>query len=172
MAIHPGTRPVPLSGSPRRGRVAAGRSPEAGPGRSRRSGALLAVLMAAASLVAVHALSADPLPQAVEARDPSPSAEAGFAGAVQGLSPGGRSDVSAQPSEDRGPATAHTSALSGEEAVWVVGPGETLWSIARRVAPQEDPRRVVEAIRRLNGLHTAVLRIGQSLRLPPGLEAR
>jgi hypothetical protein len=47
----------------------------------------------------------------------------------------------------------------------VVGPGETLWSIAERVAPDRDPRTVVAGIQRLNGLSTADVRAGQTLQL-------
>jgi hypothetical protein len=45
----------------------------------------------------------------------------------------------------------------------VVAPGETLWSIAERVAPQRDPRTVVAGIRRLNDLPTADVHAGQTL---------
>ena len=48
----------------------------------------------------------------------------------------------------------------------VVAPGETLWQIARRVAPAHDPRVVVEAIRDLNDLGAAPLATGQHLVLP------
>jgi LysM domain len=47
----------------------------------------------------------------------------------------------------------------------VVAPGETLWSIAERVAPDRDPRTVVAGIQRLNDLPTAAVRAGQTLRL-------
>jgi hypothetical protein len=45
----------------------------------------------------------------------------------------------------------------------VVAPGETLWSIAERVAPHRDPRTVVAGIQRLNGLPTADVHVGQTL---------
>jgi LysM repeat protein len=47
----------------------------------------------------------------------------------------------------------------------VVEPGETLWSIAERVAPKRDPRPVVDQIRRLNDLPTTDVHPGQTLRL-------
>jgi LysM repeat protein len=50
-------------------------------------------------------------------------------------------------------------------AVVVVKPGDTLWEIARRVAPQRDPRDVVAELRRLNALPSADVRAGQQLRL-------
>lgn len=49
----------------------------------------------------------------------------------------------------------------------VVRDGDTLWQIARRYAePGADPRRLVEQIRAVNGLETAVLRPGQVLKVP------
>ena len=50
-------------------------------------------------------------------------------------------------------------------AVVVVKPGDTLWEIARRFAPQRDPRDVVAELRRLNALPSADVRAGQQLRL-------
>ncbi len=48
----------------------------------------------------------------------------------------------------------------------VVGPGDTLWGIARRAVPQADPRAVVQRIKAVNGLSSADLSVGQRLRLP------
>jgi len=47
----------------------------------------------------------------------------------------------------------------------VVAPGETLWSIAERVAPDRDPRGIVEQVRRLNGLPSGDVQAGQRLLL-------
>lgn len=47
-----------------------------------------------------------------------------------------------------------------------VMPGETLWSIAQDVAPDEDPRVVVEAISDVNRLSTSAVDTGQRLFLP------
>jgi len=47
-----------------------------------------------------------------------------------------------------------------------VEPGDTLWAVARRVAPDRDPRDVVAQIRRLNHLPSSVLQVGQELLLP------
>ena len=47
-----------------------------------------------------------------------------------------------------------------------VEPGDSLWSVARRVAPDNDPREVVEQIRRLNDLNSADIQVGQQLLLP------
>jgi hypothetical protein len=45
-------------------------------------------------------------------------------------------------------------------------PGDTLWAVAKRIAPGQDPRPVVDQIRRLNGLSGAELQAGQQLLLP------
>ena len=55
--------------------------------------------------------------------------------------------------------------LAGASTV-VVQPGDTLWSIARSVAPDEDPRAVVDAIVDLNGLDSVDLLPGAELQLP------
>ena len=47
-----------------------------------------------------------------------------------------------------------------------VQPGESLWTLARRIAPDNDPRDVVAQIRRLNDLTTSQLQPGQQLVLP------
>jgi LysM repeat protein len=49
----------------------------------------------------------------------------------------------------------------------VVREGETLWSLARRLEQGEDPRRLVDEIRKLNRLKGAVIVPGQELELPP-----
>lgn len=66
---------------------------------------------------------------------------------------------------------AGTSAPSSVESVvldasnsHVVAPGETLWSIARRVAPESDTRATVDALIAANG--SPVIRAGQTLVLP------
>ena len=48
----------------------------------------------------------------------------------------------------------------------VVRPGETLWSVANRIAPGQDPREVIGAIEDLNGLTSDQLQPGQLLLLP------
>jgi LysM repeat protein len=51
----------------------------------------------------------------------------------------------------------------------VVLPGETLWGIARQVAPGDDPRDTVARIVEFNSLPTTAVHAGQRLALPPGL---
>jgi hypothetical protein len=41
--------------------------------------------------------------------------------------------------------------------------GDTLWAIARRIAPGIDPRRVIAQIRRQNHLQASALSAGQEL---------
>ncbi len=48
----------------------------------------------------------------------------------------------------------------------VVQPGDTLWSIAKEVAPGGDVRKTVYEIRKLNGLSDAMIISGQVLVLP------
>lgn len=48
----------------------------------------------------------------------------------------------------------------------VVQPGQTLWGIAKEVAPQDDPRATIETIRRLNALPDAGIEAGQRIALP------
>lgn len=48
----------------------------------------------------------------------------------------------------------------------VVQAGDSLWSIAERVAPERDPREVVTAVRELNGLRSNLIQPGQVVLLP------
>jgi Tfp pilus assembly protein FimV len=47
-----------------------------------------------------------------------------------------------------------------------VRPGETLWSVAARIAPHSDPRLVVADIESRNHLDGVEVRAGQQLRVP------
>ena len=55
---------------------------------------------------------------------------------------------------------------SPAEEVVVVHAGETLWGIAREVAPGSDPRGVVRQIRQMNDLGTTPVVPGQSIVVP------
>ncbi|GAB3807941.1 hypothetical protein GCM10028798_33310 [Humibacter antri] len=44
--------------------------------------------------------------------------------------------------------------------------GESLWSIAQRVAPRDDPRDVVLAFVDLNGLSSSMVQAGERLAIP------
>lgn len=55
--------------------------------------------------------------------------------------------------------------LAGSTSV-VVQAGDTLWSIAGEIAPEEDRRAVVDALLDVNGLSSVDLTPGQVLELP------
>lgn len=48
----------------------------------------------------------------------------------------------------------------------MVVPGDSLWSIASKVAPTADPRVVIEEITALNALEGATLQVGDELAIP------
>jgi hypothetical protein len=48
----------------------------------------------------------------------------------------------------------------------VVQPGDTLWSIASEHYPSDDVRVRIDDIERLNGLHSPVIEVGKTLKLP------
>jgi hypothetical protein len=48
----------------------------------------------------------------------------------------------------------------------VVQPGESLWAVAKRVAPGHDPRAVIDQIAELNNLSSSGLQAGQVLVIP------
>src|SRR5437763_7266967 len=49
-----------------------------------------------------------------------------------------------------------------------VGAGETVWDIARRVAPRSEQRAVVERIRQLNQIVGSAVSPGQQVQVPDG----
>jgi len=51
-------------------------------------------------------------------------------------------------------------------STYLVREGDTLWSIARRVTPGEDPRPLVDAISAANGVEAGALVPGQTLLIP------
>lgn len=64
-------------------------------------------------------------------------------------------------------ADAETAVAEGPAtATVVVQPGESLWSIAQAVAPNQDPRSTITSIRDLNSLGTDTVVPGQSLVVP------
>ena len=64
-----------------------------------------------------------------------------------------------------GPGAAEAAPHTAPRTV-VVAEGESLWTIAERIAPHADPRTTVAAIERVNGLHDAQVAAGVVLRLP------
>jgi LysM repeat protein len=49
-----------------------------------------------------------------------------------------------------------------------VEPGDTLWSVALRVAPDRDPRAEIEDVIAINGLQDDTIHVGEVLRVPTG----
>lgn len=66
-------------------------------------------------------------------------------------------------SADAGTSPADQGRATG---VVVVQPGESLWQIARSIAPGVDPRETVSLIRSLNGLGDTTVVAGQSIVVP------
>lgn len=62
--------------------------------------------------------------------------------------------------------TADASSGPAVHRTVTVRPGETLWELAGRIAPQTDRRDTVAQIRQLNHLRSAMLLSGQQLQLP------
>ncbi len=60
------------------------------------------------------------------------------------------------------------SAVLADTAVTRVGAGETVWDVARRVAPRSDQRAVVQRIQQLNGIVGSAVTPGQQLLVPNG----
>jgi hypothetical protein len=53
-------------------------------------------------------------------------------------------------------------------ATTTVHPGESLWAVAKRVAPGQDPRGVIARLQDVNHLDGATVRAGQLLLIPRG----
>jgi Tfp pilus assembly protein FimV len=63
-------------------------------------------------------------------------------------------------------ASRDSGALSGSFTTVTVSAGDSLWSIAETVAPDSDPRDVVDAIVRLNALDGVTISAGERLAIP------
>jgi LysM repeat protein len=69
-------------------------------------------------------------------------------------------------------ASGDAGAPSGSFDTVTVLPGDSLWTIAKDVAPDSDPRDVIDEIVRLNALPSSVLDAGQSLAIPAAYSAQ
>lgn len=65
-----------------------------------------------------------------------------------------------------GLARAALSGATATDSTIVVQPGDTLWTIASARYPSDDVRTRVDDIERVNGLHSPVIEVGETLRLP------
>jgi hypothetical protein len=72
----------------------------------------------------------------------------------------------AQVGASSGPEAVDVGPLSATGDEYVVQPGDTLWSIALQIAPDSDPRAVVDRLRELNG--GPALEVGDRLDLDIG----
>lgn len=58
---------------------------------------------------------------------------------------------------------------TGVAETYTVLSGESMWDIAEYLAPDTDPRMVIDTLMRVNGLTTTAVQPGQQLVVPPGL---
>ncbi len=63
-------------------------------------------------------------------------------------------------------ASRDAGAPAGTFPTITVSAGESLWTIAEEVAPDRDPRDVVDELVRLNALDTVAVQVGQQLAIP------
>ena len=63
-------------------------------------------------------------------------------------------------------AEAGSGSASDAATTWVVQPGETLWSIAEKVAPGADPRETVARIESMNDLSGSAVVAGSEIYVP------
>lgn len=61
-----------------------------------------------------------------------------------------------------------TPAISGktECETYIVQPGDTLWEICEEKFPDEDPRKVIYEIKKINGMETSEIRAFQKIEIP------
>ena len=62
--------------------------------------------------------------------------------------------------------TDQMSSTSDHFITVIVGPGESLWSLAGQIAVDGDKRSLVDEIISINSLATADVQVGQELRIP------
>lgn len=69
-------------------------------------------------------------------------------------------------------ASGDAGASAGAFDTVTVMPGESLWTIAQDIAPDSDPRDVIDEIVRLNALSSSAVDAGQSLAIPAAYSAQ
>ena len=53
-----------------------------------------------------------------------------------------------------------------ETTSYIVQPGDTLWEICEEKFPNEDPRKVIYEIKKINGMKTSALKVHQKIQIP------
>ena len=69
-------------------------------------------------------------------------------------------------------ASGDAGSAAGTFKTVTVHPGDSLWTIAQDVAPDSDPRDVIDDIVRLNALPSSIVDAGQSLAIPTAYTAQ
>lgn len=64
-----------------------------------------------------------------------------------------------------------TPATSGQAEceTYIIQPGDTLWEICEEKFPDEDPRKVIYEIKKINGMETSEIRAFQKIEVPKGI---
>src|SRR5262245_25214613 len=148
MALIVSTQPIGALGARSSPDVGVGPAPTVATYRRRQLVALLAAATTALLLVAAVGRAAATfrdVPASVSGRRPVPASTSGDQAAA--------ADVPLGPSADVATRT-----------FYVAQPGDTFWSIARRLQPDVDVRALVDAIVRVNG--GAALDVGQRVVVP------
>lgn len=68
-------------------------------------------------------------------------------------------------------ASRDAGAPAGTFSTVTVADGDSLWSIAEDIAPDRDPRDVVDELVRLNALDSVVVQAGQSIAIPAAYDS-
>lgn len=76
------------------------------------------------------------------------------------------SPASASSASESGASESGAQSIAADFTYVTVDAGESLWSVAERIAPAADPREVITEIQLLNGLDDSAVAAGQSLAIP------
>lgn len=56
-----------------------------------------------------------------------------------------------------------------EYETYIIQPGDTLWEICEEKFPDEDPRKAIYEIKKINGMKTSEIRAFQKIEVPRGI---